>query len=87
MANPRVWQLHEAKAQFSELFKRVRSDGPQRVAKQGGEEVVILRAEEFDRIGEIAQQPQSLLEFFQSAPGGNELHLTRKRDITRTIKW
>jgi prevent-host-death family protein len=82
-----VWQLHEAKAQFSELFRRVRSDGPQRVVKQRGEAVVVVRAEEFDRIGEIARQPESLLEFFRSAPGGSKLDLTRKRDATRTIKW
>ncbi|MDB4917841.1 MAG: prevent-host-death protein [Gemmatimonadetes bacterium] len=86
MANDRVWQLHEAKAQFSEVFRRVRSEGPQRVVKQRGEAVVIVRAEEFDRIGELSQQPESLLDFFQAA-GGSELHLTRKRDATRTIKW
>jgi prevent-host-death family protein len=87
MSNQRVWQLHEAKAQFSELFRRVRSDGPQRVVKQRGEAVVVVRAEEFDRVGELAGQPESLLDFFQAAPGGSHLHLTRKRDATRTIKW
>jgi prevent-host-death family protein len=87
MANPRVWQLHEAKAQFSELFRRVRSDGPQRVVKQRGEAVVVVRAEEFDRVSELARQPDSLLEFFQSALGGSRLDLSRKRDTTRTIKW
>lgn len=87
MSNPKVWQLHEAKARFSELFRRVRSEGPQRVVKQRGEAVVVVRAEEFDRTGELAQQPDSLLEFFRSATGGQKLDLTRKRDTTRTIKW
>ncbi|MEK6372403.1 MAG: type II toxin-antitoxin system Phd/YefM family antitoxin [Acidobacteriota bacterium] len=87
MTTPRVWQLHEAKARFSELFRRVRSEGPQRVVKQHGEAVVVVRAEEFDRDGELARQPESLLEFFQSAAGGRPLDLTRKRDTTRTIKW
>jgi prevent-host-death family protein len=87
MSNERVWQLHEAKAQFSELFRRVRSDGPQRVVKQRGEAVVVVRAEEFDRVSELAGQPESLVDFFQSAPGGSELNLTRKRDATRTMKW
>jgi prevent-host-death family protein len=87
MSNPRVWQLHEAKARFSELFRRVRSEGPQRVVKQHGEAVVIMRAEEYDRSGERARQPDSLLEFFQSAAGGSRLDLTRKRDATRTVKW
>jgi prevent-host-death family protein len=83
-----VWQLHEAKARFSELFRRVRADGPQRVVKQRGETVVIVSAEEFDRLGERARQPASLVEFFRSAPtGGRPLDLERKRDTTRTVKW
>jgi antitoxin Phd len=86
MSDPKVWQLHEAKARFSELFRRVRSDGPQRVVKQRGEAVVIVRAEEYDRSG-LARQPESLLEFFRTAAGGRTLDLTRKRDTTRRIKW
>ena len=87
MSEAKVWQLHEAKARFSELFRRVRSEGPQRVVKQRGEAVVIVRAEEYDRTGELARQPESLLDFFQSAAGGHALDLRRKRDATRTIKW
>lgn len=87
MSDPKVWQLHEAKARFSELFRRVRAHGPQRVVKQRGEAVVIVSAEEYDRRGELARQPESLLEFFQSARGKGTLDLTRKRDTTRRIKW
>lgn len=83
-----VWQLHEAKARFSELFKRVRIEGPQRVVKQGGEAVVIVSAEAFDAGNERSRQPASLVEFFRSAPtGGEPLELSRKSDSTRTIKW
>ena len=83
-----VWQLHEAKARFSELFRCVRTEGPQRVVKQRGEAVVIVAAEEFDRASVRARQPASLVEFFRSAPTGSRpLDLTRKRDTTRTIKW
>lgn len=92
MSNPKVasavWQLHDAKARFSELFKRARLNGAQRVVKQGGEAVVVVPAEEFDRISERAGQPASLVEFFRSAPtGGASLDLSRRRDTTRTIKW
>ena len=87
MARAKTWQLHEAKARFSELFRRVRTEGPQRVVKHRGEAVVIIRAEEFDHAGDLGGQPKSLLEFFQSAPGGSSLDLKRKRDSTRTIKW
>ena len=85
---PPVWQLHEAKARFSELFRRVRSEGPQRVVKQRGEAVVVVSAEAFDRAAESAAQPASLVEFFRAAPtGGRALDLTRKRDTSRTIRW
>jgi len=88
MNKPAVWQLHDAKARFSELFRRARTEGPQRVVKQHGEAVVIVPAEDFDRAVEKARQPDSLLEFFQSAPtGGQALDLKRKRDKTRKIKW
>ncbi len=83
-----VWQLHDAKARFSELFRLARTEGPQRVTKHGGEAVVILPAEQFDQLGERAAQPGSLVQFFQSAPlGGATLDLRRKRDTTRDIKW
>jgi hypothetical protein len=55
--------------------------------KQHGETVVIVRAEDYDRIGQVARQPESLLDFFRAAPAGRALDLTRKRDTTRTIKW
>jgi prevent-host-death family protein len=83
-----VWQLHEAKARFSDLFRRVRTQGPQRVVKRRGEAVVIVAAEEYDRAVERGRQPDSLVEFFRSAPtGGRPLDLSRKRDETRTIPW
>lgn len=83
-----VWNLHDAKARFSELFRRTRDVGPQRVLRRGGEAVVVVPAEEFDRMTERAKQPVSLVEFFRSAPtGGKPLDLTRKRDVTRTLKW
>ena len=85
---PTVWKLHEAKARFSELFRRVRAQGPQRVVKEGGEAVVVVPAEQFDRTAARATQPASLVDFFRAAPtGGRPLDLTRKRDATRTIRW
>jgi len=39
----------------------VRVDGPQRVVKQGSDAVVIIAAEEFDRVIERAGQPASLV--------------------------
>jgi prevent-host-death family protein len=42
--------LQDAKARFSELVRRVRSDGPQRVTVRGRDEVVVISAAEFRRL-------------------------------------
>lgn len=83
-----VWQLHEAKARFSELFRRARAQGPQRVVKQGGGAVVIVPAEDFDRAADRARQPASLVDFFRAAPATRRpLDMSRRRDTTRSIEW
>src|SRR5271154_4357853 len=47
---PGRWRLQDAKARFSELVRRVRSDGPQHVTVHGRDEVVVVAAEEFHRL-------------------------------------
>jgi prevent-host-death family protein len=44
------WRLQDAKARFSELVRRVRSEGPQHVTVHGRDEVVVISAEEFRRL-------------------------------------
>ena len=41
------WPLQDAKARFSELVRRVRSEGPQHVTVHGREEVVVISSEDF----------------------------------------
>ncbi|MCC6163960.1 MAG: type II toxin-antitoxin system prevent-host-death family antitoxin [Acidobacteria bacterium] len=88
MSEEPVWQLHEAKARFSEVFRRVRTEGPQRVVRHRGEAVIIVAAEAYERDMARADQPASLVDFFRDAPtGGRSLDISRKRDATRTIRW
>ena len=42
--------MQDAKARFSELVRRVHSDGPQHVTVHGRDEVVIISADEFRRL-------------------------------------
>jgi len=44
------WRLQDAKARFSEVVRRVRSEGPQHVTVHGRDAVVIISAEEFHRL-------------------------------------
>lgn len=82
----RVWQLQTAKAQFSEVFRRARSEGPQWVTRQDREAVVIVQAEEFERLSRRSRQPDSLVEFFAKSPmAGVELDLTRPLDYGRDV--
>ncbi|MBI2119532.1 MAG: type II toxin-antitoxin system Phd/YefM family antitoxin [Elusimicrobia bacterium] len=81
-----AWQLQEAKARFSELFRIVRSDGVQWVTRQGKEAVVLLPSEQFDQLVKRQLGPQNLVEFFAKSPlAGIHLEFKRQRDTGRTI--
>jgi prevent-host-death family protein len=74
----RNWQLQEAKARFSELFRLARSVGAQRVTRHGNEAVVVIPAEEYERFRRPAVRRGSLAEFFASSPlAGSGIDLTR----------
>ena len=47
---PGRWLLQDAKARFSELVRRVHSEGPQHVTVHGRDEVVVIAAGEFRRL-------------------------------------
>jgi prevent-host-death family protein len=81
------WQLQTAKAQFSELFRRARTEGPQVVTRQGKEQVVVLPAEQFARLTKRDRQPKSLVRFFAQSPLARvTLDLSRDPDAGREIK-
>jgi len=82
-----TWQLQTAKARFSELFRRARTEGPQVVTRQGKEQVVVLSAEQFTQLKKRARQPHSLVQFFAESPlAGIKLDLHRVKDSGREIK-
>lgn len=61
------WRLQDAKARFSELVRRVKTEGPQLVTVHGREEVVIVAADEYRRLkGEATGQ--ALIDVLQASP-------------------
>jgi prevent-host-death family protein len=61
------WLLQGAKTRFSELVRRVRSEGPQHVTVHGRDEVVVVAAEEFRRLkGDLTGQ--ALVVAMQASP-------------------
>jgi prevent-host-death family protein len=75
---PGRWLLQDAKARFSELVRRVRSEGPQHVTVHGRDEVVIVSAEEFRRLkGE--RSGEALIAAMQESPY-RDIDIEPKRD-------
>ena len=80
------WQLQTAKARFSELFRRARTEGPQRVTRHGKEAVVVLSTEQFDQLAARGRQPASLVEFFAKSPLSRaRVAFDRPRDFGRPV--
>jgi prevent-host-death family protein len=75
---PGHWLLQDAKARFSELVRRVRSEGPQHVTVHGRDEVVVISAEEFRRLkGE--RSGDALIAAMQASPY-RDIDIEPKRD-------
>jgi len=81
------WQLQTAKAQFSEVFRRARAEGPQWITKQDKEAVVMLPAEDYERLTARAKQPKSFVQFLRESPlMGSGINLERELDYGRDVE-
>ena len=75
------WQVQQAKARFSEMVERAIEDGPQIITRHGKDIVVVMPAEEYERLRERL----SFKEYLMSAPFA-DLKIRRSRDKGRKIK-
>lgn len=66
-ALPGYWVLQDAKARFSELVRRVHSEGPQHVTVHGRDEVVVIAAEDFRRL-QGDRTGRDLIDAIQASP-------------------
>jgi prevent-host-death family protein len=81
------WQLQTAKARFSEVFRLARSKGPQWITRQGKEAVVVLPAEEFERLTGRRNQAADIVQFFSQSPlAAAGIDLRRKPDFGRSVE-
>ncbi len=67
LAGYRGWKLQDAKARFSELVRRAREEGPQRVTVYGEDAVVVVSAAAFARMIQPAARP-GLHELLSQSP-------------------
>ena len=80
------WRLQDAKARFSELVRMAHSDGPQHVTLHGRDAVVVVDADEFNRLNG-ARTGQLLVDALQASPH-REIELEPRRSAmpVRAIK-
>jgi antitoxin Phd len=83
----RSWKLEDAKNQFSEVVRRAVAHEPQRVTRNGRDAVVVVSAEDYERL--VA--PRSLVAFLRESPfaealAEGELDLSRPEDHGRDLQ-
>jgi prevent-host-death family protein len=76
------WQVHDAKARFSELVERAVREGPQVIARRGTERAVLLSIDEYRRL--VAARP-SLRDYLLGGPKVDDFEIERSKDRGREI--
>jgi len=85
-APPGRWALQDAKARFSEVVRKAKTEGPQQITVHGREEVVVVSVEEYRR---IKGQPtgEVLVKMMQNSPLGDlEFEFEGTRAAVRPVK-
>jgi len=83
---PGRWPLQDAKARFSELVRRVRSEGPQHVTIHGRDAVVVVAADEFRRL-KGDRTGAALIAALQASPSRDvDIEPQRERLPVRDVK-
>jgi len=81
-----AWKLEDAKAQFSEVVRRARTEGPQHVTVRGQEAVVAIAVEELRRLLPVVAPDPPLVAFLQSLDLSSlDLDRDRDRDLGRDV--
>ncbi len=78
------WKLEDAKARFSEVVRRARSEGPQRVTVRGKDSVVVISTEELERLSK-PEPRKPFLEFMEGL-GLEAVDVEREVDRGRDVE-
>lgn len=86
-SNSAAWQIQEARAGLSRLIDAALAGRPQRITRHGKEAVVVIAADQYER---LARPRQGLTAFLRGSPladalEAGELVLERPRDALREI--
>lgn len=80
------WKLQDAKARFSELVRRAQAEGPQRVTVRGHDAVVVIAADELERLLLPASNTVPFVTFMETL-SVDGLDLSRDRDFGRDVDF
>jgi prevent-host-death family protein len=78
------WALQDAKARLSEVVRRARRDGPQRVTTRGKNAVVVLREEDYRRLTRKSARRRHVVDVLADGPL-DDVDLTRDRETGRDV--
>jgi antitoxin Phd len=79
-----MWQVQEAKARFSEVIEKARSEGPQIITRHGAERAVVLSIEEYRAL--VSGEPDFKAHLL-GGPKFDDFSIERDKDIGRRIKF
>lgn len=80
------WKLEDAKARFSEVVRRARSEGPQRITRRGRDAVIVISTDELAGLLDPARTGRDLMRRLQRS-GLGELEVEREDDRGRDIRF
>ncbi len=77
------WQLQQAKQRLSEVVRRTIEEGPQVITRHGRAAVVVVAADEFER---LRGTRVDFKEFLRKAPDIASLKIARSRTPARRVR-
>lgn len=84
MQGMELWTVAEAKANFSALVEKAKSQGPQTITRHGKLAAVVVSAEDWNR---RPKRSGNLVNFLSESPlADSGLHVERSLDTTRKIR-
>jgi len=78
-----MWQIQDAKARFSEVIERARTEGPQVITRHGTERAVVLSIEDYRA---LAAQKLDFKAYLLSGPKMGDFSVGRDRDTGRDVE-
>jgi antitoxin Phd len=78
-----VWQVQDAKARFSQVIERARTEGPQTITRHGAERAVVLSIDDYHAL--VAHKPDFKAHLL-GGPKVDDFSIERDRSTGRAVE-